>query len=51
MRCSARAASENVVVVAIDDNALSHGRLGEWSRSLHAQTINELTAAGPHHLL
>ena len=40
-------ASENVVVVAIDDNALSaHGRIGEWSRDLHAQTINELTAAG-----
>ena len=40
-------ASPNVVVVAINDGALSeHGRIGEWSRSLHAETVDSLTAAG-----
>ena len=40
-------ASENVVVVAINDDALAeHGRIGEWSRALHAEAIDRLTAAG-----
>jgi adenylate cyclase len=39
--------SDNVVIVAIDDDTLDqYGRLREWSRSLHATTIQRLDEAG-----
>lgn len=39
--------SPNVVVVAIDDRALAeHQRIQQWSRSLHAQAIDQLSRAG-----
>ena len=39
--------SSNVVIVAIDDAALDeYGRLTEWSRSLHATTVQRLSEAG-----
>jgi adenylate cyclase len=39
--------SANVVIVGIDDAALEeHGRLQEWPRSLHAEAIENLSAAG-----
>jgi len=39
--------SPNVVLVGIDDAALQkHGRLQEWSRSLHARVIRNLNGAG-----
>ena len=41
------APSPNIVIVAIDDETLdTYGRLGDWSRSLHAQAIDNLDAAG-----
>ncbi len=39
--------SPNIVIAAIDDQTLSaYGRLGDWPRSLHAQAIANLSAAG-----
>jgi adenylate cyclase len=41
------APSPNIVIAAIDDATLdTYGRLGDWSRSLHAQAIDNLDAAG-----
>ncbi len=40
------APSPKIVIVTIDDETLAtYGRLSEWSRSLHAQAIDNLSAA------
>ena len=42
-----QAGSQNVVIVAIDEEALErHGRLSEWPRTLHAKAIKSLSDAG-----
>jgi class 3 adenylate cyclase/CHASE2 domain-containing sensor protein len=42
-----RDASDNVVVAAIDDDALErYGRFGDWSRELHADAIENLSSSG-----
>ena len=42
-----REASDQVVIIALDDPSLAeYGRISDWSRSLHADLINELTAEG-----
>ena len=39
--------SPNIVIAGIDDNTLkTHGKWSEWSRSLHAKAIHNLSAAG-----
>ena len=39
--------SKNIVIAGRDDNTLkTYGRWSDWSRSLHAQAINNLKAAG-----
>ena len=39
--------SPNVVVVAIDEGALrEHNRIQQWPRTLHAETIQQLSEAG-----
>jgi adenylate cyclase len=39
--------STNIVIAGIDDESLeTYGRWSEWSRDLHAQAIENLTAAG-----
>jgi adenylate cyclase len=39
--------SSNIVIVGIDDATLeTYGKWSEWHRSLHAQAINNLSAAG-----
>lgn len=39
--------SPNVVVVAIDEGAISeHNRIQQWPRTLHAETIRQLSEAG-----
>ena len=39
--------SPNIVIAGIDDNTLqTYGNLSDWPRSLHAQAINNLSAAG-----
>ncbi|MBM4461790.1 MAG: adenylate/guanylate cyclase domain-containing protein [Chloroflexi bacterium] len=43
---NSRAPTPDIVIVAIDDETLqTYGRLGDWSRSLHAQAIDNLKAA------
>lgn len=40
--------SPNIVIAGIDDDTLeTYGRWAEWSRSLHAQAIDNLRQAGP----
>jgi CHASE2 domain-containing sensor protein len=39
--------SPNIVIAGIDDATLeTYGRWAEWSRSLHAQAIDNLSQAG-----
>lgn len=43
---TSRAPTPDIVIVGIDDETLqTYGRLGDWSRSLHAQAIDHLKAA------
>ena len=43
---TSRAPTPDIVIVAIDDETLqTYGRLGDWSRSLHARAIDNLKAA------
>ncbi len=44
---TAEAPSPNIVIVGIDDETLqTYGKWSEWSRTLHAQAIENLSAAG-----
>ncbi|MFA5308445.1 MAG: adenylate/guanylate cyclase domain-containing protein [Dehalococcoidales bacterium] len=44
---TAEAPSPNIVVIGIDDATLqTYGKWSDWSRDLHAQAINNLSAAG-----
>lgn len=47
-RLSTRASQfpDNLVIVAVDDESLQQVGVWPWKRSLHAQLINKLTAAG-----